>query len=180
MNAFPHRVYASPAEVINTELALKDGPRILSAIENYLKTPYSFPKMDQIAIPDFNAGAMENWGLVTYREEALLWNETLHPYQRKLRIVTVIAHEFGHQWFGNAVSPKWWSYLWLNEGANNKQTTNFVINENFLIVIDNIAGFANLFEHIGTDLVRLIHTYTAYGQLKVIHKSVTFVLSWFH
>lgn len=116
-HTFPHRVYAKPDEVINTALALKDGERILIAIEDYLKVKFSYPKMDQIAIPDFAAGAMENWGLVTYREETLLWNETLHPYQRKTRIVTVIAHEFGHQWFGNLVTPKWWNYLWLNEGT---------------------------------------------------------------
>lgn len=85
--------------------------------------------MDQIAIPDFKAGAMENWGLVTYREEALLYNESVHSFKRKVNVFRTISHEFGHQWFGNLVSPKWWSYLWLNE------------------------GFATLLEFIGTDLV---------------------------
>lgn len=61
-NAFPHRVYTHPAEVINTNLALKDGELILNAIGNYLKVNFTLPKMDQIAIPDFKAGAMENWG----------------------------------------------------------------------------------------------------------------------
>lgn len=116
-NAFPHRVYARPDEVINTGLALKDGERILNAIGDFLKVKFTFPKMDQISIPDFDAGAMENWGLVTYREEALLWNETLHPYSRKTNIVKIISHEFGHQWFGNLVSPKWWNFIWLNEGV---------------------------------------------------------------
>lgn len=75
---------------------------------------------------------MENWGLVTYREAYLLYNETIHSDRRKMGVVTTMSHEFGHQWFGNLVSPKWWSYLWLNE------------------------GFATLFENIGTDLVSLI------------------------
>lgn len=115
-DVLPHRVYAKPSEVNNTLLALKDGERILSAISDYVNINYTYPKMDQIAIPDFDAGAMENWGLVTYREEYLLWDDKVHPYDRKSNIVKIIAHEFGHQYFGNLVTPQWWSFIWLNEG----------------------------------------------------------------
>lgn len=72
--------------------------------------------MDMIALPDFNAGAMENWGLITYRETAMLYDETSSSVANKQRVAVVVAHELAHQWFGNLVTPKWWDDLWLNEG----------------------------------------------------------------
>ena len=72
--------------------------------------------MDMIAIPDFSAGAMENWGLVTYRSAYLLYNENTTSQTQKLQIAYVICHELAHQWFGNLVTMDWWSGLWLNEG----------------------------------------------------------------
>lgn len=69
-----------------------------------------------IAIPDFGAGAMENWGLITYRETALLYKPGVSALSYKQRIAVVISHELAHQWFGNLVTPSWWTDLWLNEG----------------------------------------------------------------
>lgn len=69
-----------------------------------------------IAIPDFSSGAMENWGLITYRETAILYDENAASAYSKYNIANTIAHELAHQWFGNLVTMKWWTDLWLNEG----------------------------------------------------------------
>ncbi|XP_033844898.1 aminopeptidase N-like [Periophthalmus magnuspinnatus] len=91
------------------------GP-ILEFYERYYNAAYPLGKSDQIALPDFNAGAMENWGLVTYRETALLYDPIISSTRNKERIVYVIAHELAHMWFGNLVTVRWWNDLWLNEG----------------------------------------------------------------
>ncbi|NXT18500.1 AMPN Aminopeptidase, partial [Syrrhaptes paradoxus] len=91
------------------------GP-ILNFFERHYNTAYPLPKSDQVGLPDFNAGAMENWGLVTYRENSLLFDDSFSSIGNKERVVTVIAHELAHQWFGNLVTLGWWSDLWLNEG----------------------------------------------------------------
>ncbi|XP_070686929.1 aminopeptidase Ey-like [Pempheris klunzingeri] len=93
----------------------KTGP-ILKFFEEYYNSSYPLPKSDQIALPDFNAGAMENWGLITYRETALLYDEAFSSNSNKQRIATIIAHELAHMWFGNLVTLRWWNDLWLNEG----------------------------------------------------------------
>ncbi|XP_051740471.1 alanyl (membrane) aminopeptidase b, tandem duplicate 1 [Ctenopharyngodon idella] len=98
------------------EYALNVTGPILRFFEDYYRVPYPLPKSDQIALPDFNAGAMENWGLITYRETALLFDNEISSNANKERIVTVIAHELAHQWFGNLVTIRWWNDLWLNEG----------------------------------------------------------------
>ena len=91
------------------------GP-IVELFEKNLEQAYSLPKLDMFAIPDFTSGAMENWGLIIYRESGMLYSDNLTSALRKQGIRNVIAHEITHQWFGNLVSPLWWKYLWLNEG----------------------------------------------------------------
>ncbi|KAE8297384.1 Aminopeptidase N [Larimichthys crocea] len=91
------------------------GP-ILQFYERYYNATYPLSKSDQIALPDFNAGAMENWGLITYRETALLYDPFISSTGNKERVATVISHELAHMWFGNLVTLQWWNDLWLNEG----------------------------------------------------------------
>ncbi|XP_029430470.1 aminopeptidase Ey-like [Rhinatrema bivittatum] len=98
------------------EYALNVTGKILNYYDGYYNVSYPLPKSDQVALPDFNAGAMENWGLVTYRETALLYDDKISSISNKERVLTVIAHELAHQWFGNLVTLKWWNDLWLNEG----------------------------------------------------------------
>ncbi|KAL4705520.1 hypothetical protein ACJJTC_011462 [Scirpophaga incertulas] len=125
----PFRIYSRPGTQDAAKFALSFGQLNMEALENYTQFEYAFPKMDKVAVPDFAAGAMENWGLVIYREAALLFTEGVTTTSTKQGIASIICHENMHMWFGNEVSPISWTYTWLNE------------------------GFANFFQSFATDLV---------------------------
>jgi puromycin-sensitive aminopeptidase len=110
------RVYATPGKTGQLAFALDVAVRTLSFFDKYFGIPYPLPKLDMIAVPDFAAGAMENWGAVTYRETALLIDPAQTGLAAKQRVAEVVAHELAHQWFGNLVTMAWWDDLWLNEG----------------------------------------------------------------
>ena len=95
--------------------ALDIAVRSIEFYEQYFGTDYPLPKSDHVALPDFSSGAMENWGLITYRETALLADPTNSAISSRQYIAGVVAHELAHQWFGNLVTMKWWNNLWLNE-----------------------------------------------------------------
>lgn len=112
----PVRVYTTPGKKQQGQFALKTACAALKFYENYFEIDYPLPKMDLIAVPDFAFGAMENWGLITYREARLLV-DTHHTSEDNLKtIALVVTHEIAHQWFGNLVTMEWWTDLWLNEG----------------------------------------------------------------
>ncbi|XP_020181080.1 aminopeptidase M1-B [Aegilops tauschii subsp. strangulata] len=110
------RVYTQVGKTSQGKFALDVGVKSLDLFKDYFATPYPLPKLDMIAIPDFAAGAMENYGLVTYRESALLYDEQLSSASNKQQVAITVAHELAHQWFGNLVTMEWWTHLWLNEG----------------------------------------------------------------
>lgn len=97
------------------DFALDTATRTIDYFDEYFATPYPLPKADHVALPDFTSGAMENWGLITYREVGLLADPSTTGITTKQYIALVIAHELSHQWFGNLVTMKWWNNLWLNE-----------------------------------------------------------------
>nr|XP_033770557.1 endoplasmic reticulum aminopeptidase 1 [Geotrypetes seraphini] len=109
-------VYTVPEKISQADYALEVSVKLLEFFEDYFNIPYPLPKQDLAAIPDFQSGAMENWGLTTYRESSLLYDMETSSASSKLWITMVVAHELAHQWFGNLVTMEWWNDLWLNEG----------------------------------------------------------------
>uniref|UniRef100_H3A0D4 Aminopeptidase n=1 Tax=Latimeria chalumnae TaxID=7897 RepID=H3A0D4_LATCH len=112
----PLRIYVQPLQKKTAEYAANTTKKIFDYFEDYFNMTYSLPKLDKIAIPDFGTGAMENWGLITYRETNLLYDPEESSTSNKQRVAAVVAHELVHQWFGNIVTMDWWDDLWLNEG----------------------------------------------------------------
>lgn len=109
-------VWATPAQRPEAlDFALEHSVKSIEFFDEYFGVTYPLAKCDQVALPDFSSGAMENWGLVTYRESALLADPATTTVASKHYIATVISHELSHQWFGNLVTMKWWNDLWLNE-----------------------------------------------------------------
>ena len=110
------RVYTPVGKRDQGKFALDVAAKALMFYTEYFNISYPLPKMDLIALADFGAGAMENWGLVTYRETNLLYDPKQTSTTSKQLIAVVVTHELAHQWFGNLVTMEWWTHLWLNEG----------------------------------------------------------------
>ncbi|XP_068711670.1 endoplasmic reticulum aminopeptidase 1-like isoform X2 [Montipora foliosa] len=110
------RVWAPPEQIDQGTFALSEAVKVLEFYEETFKVDYPLPKQDLIAIPDFATGAMENWGLITFRLTSILFDANKSSPSNKQWVAVVVAHELAHQWFGNLVTMKWWNDLWLNEG----------------------------------------------------------------
>ncbi|CAH8450705.1 unnamed protein product [Schistosoma bovis] len=122
-------VWARPDKIRSAEYALDIGIKLLGYFEDYFGIPYSLPKMDMIAIPNSSITAMENWGLITYDENVMLWDAENGSINTLIDVTFSVSHKLAHQWLGNLVTMKWWDNLWLNE------------------------GFATFFEYIGVQLL---------------------------
>jgi len=114
VEGLPLRIVCVPGREELTSFAERAAAHALSFLSGYFAMPYPGDKLDHIGIPDFAAGAMENLGLVTYRETALLVREDAAQIERQ-RVASVISHETSHMWFGDLVTMKWWEGIWLNE-----------------------------------------------------------------
>lgn len=126
----------------NLDFALDIATRTVDFFDEYFGVPYPLPKSDHVALPDFSAGAMENWGLITYREIALLVDPKTTSLSTKQSAATVITHELSHQWFGNLVTMQWWNDLWLNESFANMMEYVAIdaIEPNWNIWLDQATG----------------------------------------
>ena len=112
----PIRGCSTPDKVELTRFAVESAKYILHYYDTYFGIKYPMPKLDMVALPDFEAGAMENFGCITYRETDLLTDSRTGDIPSKKRVAVVVAHEMAHQWFGDMVTMQWWDNLWLNEG----------------------------------------------------------------
>ncbi len=108
------RVITTPGKKDLAGIGMEYAKESVSALQRYFGIRYMLPKVDYIGVPDFAAGAMENWGAITFREVELLGTKE-SSLQKKQRKAEVVAHETVHQWFGDLVTMKWWNDIWLNE-----------------------------------------------------------------
>ena len=157
-------VYSTKAHPLsNLDFSLDIAVRSIEFYEDYYGVKYPIPQSLHIALPDFSAGAMENWGLVTYREVYLVADEN-STFASRQQVALVIAHELAHQWFGNLVTMKWWDDLWLNESFANMME---------YICVDAIEPSWNIFEDFQTSGVPAALKRDATDGVQSVHVEVS-------
>jgi puromycin-sensitive aminopeptidase len=108
-------VWALPDGLAQADFALEAGRFCLEWLNEYFGMPYPLEKLDLVAVPEFSSNGMENWGLITFRDSAMLVDPATATEKALRHVATIVAHEIVHQWFGNLVTMRWWDDLWLNE-----------------------------------------------------------------
>ncbi|TCD46283.1 aminopeptidase [Streptococcus sp. X16XC17] len=155
--------YATKAHQLSElDFSLDIAVRVIEFYEDYFGVRYPIPQCLHVGLPDFSAGAMENWGLVTYREVYLLVDENSTVSSRQ-QVALVIAHEVAHQWFGNLVTMKWWDDLWLNESFANMME---------YVAIDAIEPSWNILEHFQTSGIQAALKRDATDGVQSVHVEV--------
>lgn len=144
------------------DFSLDIAVRVIEFYEDYFGVHYPIPQSLHVALPDFSAGAMENWGLVTYREVYLLVDDNSTVSSRQ-QVALVIAHEVAHQWFGNLVTMQWWDDLWLNESFANMME---------YVAVDAIEPSWNIFEDFQTSGVQAALKRDATDGVQSVHVEV--------
>ncbi|MGG6818043.1 UNVERIFIED_CONTAM: M1 family metallopeptidase [Streptococcus canis] len=157
-------VYATTAHPLSSlDFSLDIAVRVIDFYEDYFGVHYPIPQSLNLALPDFSSGAMENWGLITYREIYLLVDENSTAQSRQ-QVALVVAHEIAHQWFGNLVTMKWWDDLWLNESFANMME---------YVSIDAIEPSWKIFEDFQTGGVPLALKRDATDGVQSVHVDVS-------
>nr|AML39758.1 aminopeptidase [Haemonchus contortus] len=139
------RTYTIPGEIQKASYALNIGTKCLDFFENYSGIKYPLPKLDMIAFSV--VGALENWGLITFKEASLLYDELTYPLGSKYEVAATVAHEIAHQWFGNLVTMKWWDEVWLNEG--------FATYLQYISLEEVTGGVNKLKDHFATEVMEI-------------------------
>lgn len=156
-------VFSTKAHALKSlDFALDIAVRVIDFYEDYYGVNYPIPLSYHVALPDFSAGAMENWGLVTYREVYLLVDDNSTVKSRQ-NVALVVAHELAHQWFGNLVTMKWWDDLWLNESFANMME---------YVAIDAIEPSWHIFEDFQTTGLPLALQRDATDGVQSVHVDV--------
>lgn len=156
--------WARPAMINLCQFAAEIAPDIIFYYEMLFNIRYALSKIDQLAVPDFGAGAMENWGLIIYRENSLFYSNEDSSISDMQHVTMTVAHELAHQWFGNLVTMKWWDDLWLNEGFATYIAT---------LGIDNLCADWSAYQELSIEYMLYILNADGYCNTHPIHQAVS-------
>ncbi len=186
-DGIPIRACATPDKKDQGKFALEAAEYIMHFYNDYFGIKYPFGKLDLIAVPDFEAGAMENAGAITYRESEMLLDPKIATVDNYELVASVVAHEMAHQWFGDLVTMKWWDNLWLNEGFATwmeskpvakwkpewREDLGEVVDTNRTLTLDSLKNTRPIFQKAETpDEINELFDGIAYGKAAAVLRMV--------